>query len=114
MVSRVLGQEPLTGQLLSHYRIAEQIGEGGMGQIYFARDEHLARDVAIKVFPPGILVDETTRKRFRQEALTLSQLNHPTIATSLRLRHTRGRGFLSYGVHTRSDPQRKTPSWAAA
>ena len=81
MASRVLGHDSLADQLLGHYRVVEQIGEGGMGQVFRARDEHLARDVAIKVFPPGVLVDETTRKRFRQEALTLSQLNHPNIAT---------------------------------
>jgi len=52
-----------------------------MGQVYRGRDEHLARDVAIKVFPPGTLVEESARKRFRKEAQTLSQLNHPNIAT---------------------------------
>src|SRR5260370_26544313 len=52
-----------------------------MGQVYRGPDEHLARDVAIKVFPPGTLVEENERKRFRKEAQTLSQLNHPNIAT---------------------------------
>jgi eukaryotic-like serine/threonine-protein kinase len=52
-----------------------------MGELYRARDEHLARDVSIKVLPPGTLTDESARKHFHKEALILSQLNHPNIAT---------------------------------
>ena len=74
-------QDSLVGQTLGHYRIAEKIGTGGMGEVYRARDEHLARDVAIKVLPPGTLANESARKHFRKEALILSQLNHPNIAT---------------------------------
>ena len=74
-------QDSLVGQTLGHYRIAEKIGTGGMGEVYRARDEHLARDVAIKVLPPGTLTDESARKHFHKEALILSQLNHPNIAT---------------------------------
>ncbi len=66
---------------LSHYRILEQIGVGGMGVVYRAHDERLDRDVALKVLPAGALADETARKRFRKEALALSKLNHPNIAT---------------------------------
>jgi len=69
------------GEVLGHYRIAEKIGAGGMGEVYRARDEHLGRDVAIKVLPTGTLADHPTRKRFRQEADALSKLNHPNIAT---------------------------------
>ncbi len=69
------------GKILGHYRIVEKIGAGGMGEVYRARDEHLARDVAIKVLPPGTLIDESARKHFHKEALILSQLNHPNIAT---------------------------------
>ncbi|HVP52031.1 MAG TPA: serine/threonine-protein kinase, partial [Terriglobales bacterium] len=66
--------------LLSHYRILEQIGAGGMGVVYRAHDEHLDCDVALKVLPPGKLADEAARKRFRKEALALSKVNHPNIA----------------------------------
>jgi serine/threonine-protein kinase len=67
---------------LSHYRILEEIGAGGMGVVYRAHDDHLDRDVALKVLPhPGTPVQASTRKRFHQEALMLSRLNHPNIAT---------------------------------
>ncbi len=71
----------MIGKTLSHYRIVEKIGAGGMGEVYRARDERLERDVALKVLPTGTLADEATRKRFRKEALALSKLNHPNIAT---------------------------------
>lgn len=66
---------------LSHYTLEEQIGAGGMGVVYRAHDEHLERDVGIKVLPAGSLADESARKRFRKEALSLAKLNHPNIAT---------------------------------
>jgi eukaryotic-like serine/threonine-protein kinase len=66
---------------LSHYRILEQIGAGGTGVVYRAHDEHLDRDVALKILSPGTVVEAAARKRFHQEALTLSKLNHPNIAT---------------------------------
>src|ERR1700685_138413 len=66
---------------LSHYRLEEQIGAGGMGVVYRAHDEQLDRDVAIKVLRRSSLADETARKRFRKEALSLARLNHPNIAT---------------------------------
>jgi len=79
---------------LSHYRILEQIGAGGMGSVYRAHDEHLDREVAIKVLPPGTLGDEPARKRFRKEALALSKLNHPNIATIHDFDTQTGRDFL--------------------
>jgi len=81
MASRALGQDLRVGLELGHYRIVEKIGAGGMGEVYRARDEHLTRDVAIKVLPPGMLTDESARKHFHKEALILSQLNHPNVAT---------------------------------
>ena len=81
MANRTTGQDSLGGQAISHYRVIEKIGAGGMGEVYRARDEHLDRDVAIKVLPPGTLGDESARRHFRKEALVLSRLNHPNIAT---------------------------------
>ena len=57
-----------------------QIGAGDMGIVYCAHDERLDRDVALKVLPAGALADESARKRFHKEAITLSKLNHPNIA----------------------------------
>ena len=71
----------MIGQRLSHYRIVERIGAGGMGVVYRAHDEQLDRDVAIKVLPSGSLADESAHKQFRKEALSLARLNHPNIAT---------------------------------
>jgi serine/threonine protein kinase/tetratricopeptide (TPR) repeat protein len=71
----------ITGQVLGHYRVMERIGGGGMGVVFRAHDERLNRDVALKVLPAGSLSDESARKRFRKEALTLSRLNHPNIET---------------------------------
>lgn len=66
---------------LSHYRILEQIDAGGMGVVYRAHDERLDRDVALKVLSPGTVIETSARKRFHKEALALSKLNHPNIAT---------------------------------
>ena len=71
----------MIGRTFSHYRILEQIGAGGMGVVYRARDEKLERDVAIKVLPPGTLSDDEARRRFRKEGLSLARLNHPNVAT---------------------------------
>src|SRR5438132_13670211 len=69
------------GQTLGHYQILQQICAGGMGVVYRARDEQLERDVAVKVLPPGTLIDATARKRFRKEALMLAKLNHANVET---------------------------------
>ncbi len=71
----------MIGKTLSHYRLKEQIGAGGMGVVYRALDEQLERDVAVKVLPVGMLSDEGARRRFRTEALALAKINHPNIAT---------------------------------
>ena len=72
---------PLSGTRLKQYRMLEQIGEGGMGVVYRAHDERLQRDVAVKVLVRGALGDAEAQKRAREEALTLSKLNHPNIET---------------------------------
>lgn len=71
----------MIGRNISRYRILEQIGAGGMGVVYRARDEQLERDVAIKVLSPGLLADAAARRRFRKEAVSLARVNFPTIAT---------------------------------
>jgi serine/threonine protein kinase/Flp pilus assembly protein TadD len=69
------------GTTLGRYRLVEPIGAGGMGEVWKAHDTNLDRTVAIKMLLPGTLGDATTRERFRREALVLSRLSHPGIAT---------------------------------
>ncbi len=69
----------LTGRILGHYRVVEQIGAGGMGEVYRAHDERLDRDVAIKVLPEAVAGDPERMVRFEREARAVAQLDHPNI-----------------------------------
>jgi tetratricopeptide (TPR) repeat protein len=71
----------LAGKVVSHYQVIRQIGAGGMGVVYLARDETLDRQVALKVLPASRLADETARQRLRKEALALAKFSHPNIET---------------------------------
>jgi eukaryotic-like serine/threonine-protein kinase len=75
----VFPPETTVGQVLGHYRLLEQLSHGGMGMVYRALDEHLEREVALKVLSPARLGDAAARKRFHNEALILSKLNHSNI-----------------------------------
>ena len=68
------------GQVISHYRLTEKIGAGGMGLVWSAHDTKLKRDVAIKFLPPGLTADAERRLRFQREAETAAGLSHPNIA----------------------------------
>src|SRR5262249_32737779 len=87
-------QYPAIGALLGHYRILEQIGHGGMGVVFRARDEQLERDVAVKILPPGTFPDENARRRFRREARVLARLNHPNVAIAFDYGQQDGIDFL--------------------
>ena len=85
----------MIGETISHYRILEKIGVGGMGDVYRAHDKQLERDVALKFLPAGTLTDESARKQFRREALALAKLNHPNIETVYEFGSQDGADFLA-------------------
>ena len=79
-INRVLKMNNLAGQRVLHYRIIEQIGQGGMGVVYKAEDTKLKREVAIKFLPHYISANNEERKRFEVEAQAAASLNHPGIS----------------------------------
>ena len=84
----------LVGRTIAHYRIVEKIGAGGMGVVYRARDEHLKRDVAVKILPEFFASDPERMARLDREAWLLASLNHPNIAAIHGLEAFDGKRFL--------------------
>jgi len=85
----------LVGELIGHYRIESLIGVGGMGEVYLARDERLGRQVALKLLPKRLTVDETQLSRFKTEARSASALNHPNILTVYEIGAEGNRQFIA-------------------
>ncbi len=83
-----------TGTTLGRYRLLDRLGAGGMGEVWRAHDANLDREVAIKLLAPGAVADATTTERFRREALALSRLSHPGVATIFDFDAQDGTAFL--------------------
>ena len=84
----------MIGKVLSHYRVTEKLGEGGMGEVYAAEDTTLKRRVALKLLPADLAEDPEHRARFRREALAAAALNHPNIVTLHAVEELDGLHFL--------------------
>ena len=104
----------LTGRTVSHYRIVEKIGEGGMGEVFLAEDTSLHRKVALKFLPPEMQQDAVARKRFLREARSAAALDHPYICHINEVGEVEGTDFIVMEYVEGQTLKDKLPSGAAA
>ncbi len=87
------------GTTLGPYRVLEKLGEGGMGEVYRARDARLDRDVALKVLPDAVAADADRLARFEREAKALARIEHPSILTIHEFGHDAPAGGTGRATH---------------